>query len=47
MPSTRFGLRRWFEREVSAPLTAMYARIDEHLLQESPETTLPRAKPTA
>ena len=23
MPSTRFGLRRWFEREVSAPLTAM------------------------
>jgi hypothetical protein len=47
MSSTRFGLRRWFEREVSTPLDAMYARIDEHLMQDSVEEASPQAAPTA
>jgi len=45
MPSTRFGLFRWFEREVSAPLTAMYAAIDAHLLDESIEQRPPLVSP--
>lgn len=45
MPSTRFGLRRWLEREVTTPLTAMYAHIDEHLLEGSADQGSPPTAP--
>jgi hypothetical protein len=53
MPSTHFGLRRWYQREIAEPLTAMYARIDDHALSlnqdeaDAPSELVSRARPTS
>jgi hypothetical protein len=45
MLSTHFGLRRWYDREITGPLSAMYAGIDEHLASKPVEDAPPPAEP--
>ena len=47
MTHSRGTLRGWFQREVSAPLDAMYARIDERLLREDREEPAPSSDPAS
>jgi len=41
MPSSRYSFTRWFRREISEPLEAMYSRMDERLLEEQREPARP------
>jgi hypothetical protein len=45
MLSTHFGLRRWYEREITEPLSAMYAGMDERLASAPAEDAQPPAGP--
>jgi hypothetical protein len=53
MSSTRFGLNRWYQREIAEPLTAMYARIDDHALSptqdedDTPPVSIPTGRPAS
>ena len=41
MPFTYRTLTRWFRRQISEPLKAMYSGMDERLLQGQPEDLQP------